>query len=127
MRYIFPLLTVVLAMSAQLSFAQPVPPKPQQFVYVLKVASALHDQAKWTPKDNEAVSKHFARLSEATKRGRVIFAGRTSEPLDKTFGLVVFEADDEAAAKQFMDGDPAVIAGVMTATLHPYRLALQRK
>ena len=59
--------------------------------------------------------------------GQVIFAGKTTEPLDTTFGLVVFEAESEAAARQFMESDPAVVAGVMSATLHPYVLALQRK
>ncbi len=102
-------------------------PKPQQFVYVLRVAPAFHEAGKWTQKENEAVGRHFARLSEATKLGKVIFAGKTSEPLDATFGLVVFEAESEAAARQFMESDPAVVAGVMSATLHPYALALQRK
>jgi uncharacterized protein len=102
-------------------------PKPQQFVYVLRVAPAFHEAGKWTPKENEAVGRHFARLAEATKQGKVIFAGRTTEPLDATFGLVVFEAESEAAARQFMDSDPAIVAGVMSATLHPYALALQRK
>ena len=102
-------------------------PKPQQFVYVLRVASAFHEAGKWTQKENEAVGRHFARLAEATKLGKVIFAGKTSEPLDATFGLVVFEAESEAAARQFMEADPAVVAGVMSATLHPYALVLQRK
>ncbi len=102
-------------------------PKVQQYLYVLRVAPALHDQARWTQADNDAVSRHFARLADAAKTGQVIFAGKTSEPLDTTFGLVVFEAGSEAAARQFMESDPAVVAGVMTATLHPYALALQRK
>lgn len=102
-------------------------PKPQQFVYVLKVAPAFHEAGKWTQRENEAVGRHFARLAEATKVGKMIFAGKTSEPLDSTFGLVVFEAVNEAEARQFMESDPAVVAGVMSATLHPYALALQRK
>ena len=102
-------------------------PKLQQFVYVLKVTPAFHDQSKWTEKENEAVSRHFGRLAEATKAGRVIFAGRTTEALDRTFGLVVFEAEDVSLARQFMESDPAVVAGVMSATLHPYMLALQRR
>ena len=102
-------------------------PKAQQYLYVLRVAPALHDQARWTQADNDAVSRHFTRLADAAKTGQVIFAGRTTEPLDSTFGLVVFEAASEAAARQFMESDPAVVAGVMSATLHPYALALQRK
>lgn len=107
--------------------ATPPPPKPQQFVYVLKVSPAFHDPTKWTPRENEAVGRHFARLKDATAAGRVIFAGRTNEALPLTFGLVVFEAEDEPAARQFMESDPAVTAGVMSATLHPYVLALQRR
>jgi uncharacterized protein YciI len=53
--------------------------------------------------------------------------GKTSQPLDSTFGLVVFAAASEDEARKFMETDPAVVAGVMTATLHPYALALQRR
>lgn len=101
--------------------------KPQQYVYVLRVAPSLQDQSKWTDKHKAAASQHFERLKKATEAGQVILAGRTTEDLDKTFGLVVFEADSPAAAKAFMESDPAVVAGVMTATVHPYAVALQRK
>ena len=101
--------------------------KAQQYIYVLRVAPHLQDQSKWTDKEKSAAGKHFERLKKATAEGKVILAGRTTESLDKTFGLVVFEADSEAAAKAFMEGDPAVVAGVMTATLHPYAVALERK
>jgi uncharacterized protein YciI len=100
---------------------------PQQFLYMLRVAPHLHDQAKWSDRDKAATARHFERLKKATADGSVILAGRTTEALDKTFGLVVFEAQDEKAAKAFMEADPAVVAGVMTATLHPYSVALQRK
>jgi len=46
---------------------------------------------------------------------------------DKTFGIAIFEAADEAAARKFMEEDPAVVAGVMTAELHPFSVVLQRK
>lgn len=49
------------------------------------------------------------------------------DALDKTFGIVVFEAKDQEAALGFMNGDPAVVAGVMTAELHPFSVALARK
>jgi uncharacterized protein YciI len=103
------------------------PGKRQQFLYLLRVAPQLQDEAKWSEKDKLATSKHFERLKQATDKGQVIMAGRTSEALDKTFGLVIFEAESEAAARKFMQEDPAVQAGVMTATLHPYSVALQRK
>ena len=113
---------------APLAWAEtPVAAKPQQFLYMLRVAPHLYDEAKWSDKDQAATSRHFARLKKATADGQVIMAGRTTEALDKTFGLVVFEAVDEKAAKAFMEADPAVVAGVMTATLYPYSVALQRK
>jgi uncharacterized protein YciI len=89
----------------------PETPKLQQYVYVLRVALLLHDQAKWTQADNDAVGRHFARLAAATKAGQVIFAGKTSEPLDTTFGLVVFEAASEEEARTFMATDPASLPG----------------
>jgi uncharacterized protein YciI len=120
------LFATALAGTSWLAQAQDAP-QVQQYLYVLRVAPARHDQARWTQADNDAVSRHFVRLADAAKAGKVIFAGKTTEPLDTTFGLVVFEAESEAAARQFMESDPAVVAGVMSATLHPYALALQRK
>ena len=103
------------------------PARLQQFVYVLRVTPAFHDASQWTKKENDVLGRHFARLSQATQAGMVIFAGKTSEALSSTFGLVVFEAENESAARQFVDADPAVEAGIMSATLHPYAIALQRK
>jgi uncharacterized protein YciI len=48
------------------------------------------------------LQRHFARFQEATKSGHLILAGRTNEPGDKTFGIAIFEAPDEAAARAFM-------------------------
>ena len=101
--------------------------KMKQFAYVLRPVPRLHDKAAWTPEDIAAVQKHFAYLKAATEKGQVILAGRTNEPEDKTFGIVVFDAVDEMAAKEFMNGDEAVKSGVMTAELHPFMVALQRK
>ena len=100
--------------------------KPQQYLYVLRLVARLHDDSAWTDADNAAVSQHFQRLQAATAAGQVILAGRTTESGDKTMGLVIFEAANEDEASRFMESDPCVIAGVMTATLHPYAVALQR-
>lgn len=101
--------------------------KRQQYVYVLHLTPRFHDQKSWTEVENGAVARHFARLARATESGQVILAGRTTEALDKSFGLVIFEAEDAEAARAFMEADPAVVANVMSATLHPYSVALQRK
>lgn len=104
--------------------AAPAAPKPHHFLIILKPVARLHDEQAWTKEDNAAVGAHFNRLKAAVAEGKVLLAGRTTEPLDRTIGLVIFSAPDEAAAREFMNGDPCVTAGVMTATLHPYGLAL---
>lgn len=43
---------------------------------------------------------------------------------EKTFGIVIFEADSEEEAQLIMKNDPAVAEGIMTADLFPYRVAL---
>jgi uncharacterized protein YciI len=62
----------------------------------------LHPDSAWTDADKAAVGRHFAHLQAATKSRQLILAGRTLEPGEKTFGLVIFEATDEPAARAFM-------------------------
>jgi uncharacterized protein len=102
-------------------------PAKRQFLYVLRLVTRLHDDKAWTPADNEIIGRHFNRLKAATERGQVILAGRTTESGDKTMGLVIFEAADEDAAREFMNTDPAVVGNLMTATLHPYAIAVRAK
>jgi uncharacterized protein YciI len=101
--------------------------KPKQYVYVLRLVPRLHDDKAWTEADKQTAGRHFAHLKTATAERKVILAGRTLESGDKTFGLVIFEAADEPAARAFMNSDPAVVGNIMTAELHPYSVALQRK
>ena len=100
-------------------------PEQKQFIYVLHLVPRLHDVKNWTDADKAAVDRHFNRLKDAAKSNQVILAGRTQEPGDKTFGIVIFQALDETAASIFMETDPAVVAGVMTAELHPFKVAVQ--
>jgi uncharacterized protein len=101
--------------------------KPKQFIYVLRLVPRLHADSAWTKEDNGALERHFTRFQDAAKSGQLILAGRTSESGDKTFGIAIFEAPDEDAARKFMQEDPAVAGGLMTAELHPFAVALQRK
>jgi uncharacterized protein len=111
------LLAPLADLHAQAAAARP------QFVYLLRVAPAFHAPSAWTDKESRIVGQHFTRLA---KSPQVILAGKTSEALDATFGLVIFEADNEADARRFMEDDPAVAAGLMSATLHRYAVALRR-
>ena len=74
-----------------------------------------------TPAEEAAMAAHFEYLKQATAAGTVLLAGPC---LDETFGLVVFQAEDDQAARAFMYNDPSVQANVMMAELHPFRLSL---
>ncbi|MCP2636716.1 YciI family protein [Microbacterium sp. HD4P20] len=78
-----------------------------------------------TSDEQRIVGAHFAYLLELKERGILILAGRTQETVG-TFGLVIFEADDRAAARTVMGDDPAVAAGLFAASLHPYAVAVAR-
>ncbi len=77
-----------------------------------------------SPAEIASTQAHFAYLEAAQKVGVVLGAGRTLANDESAFGIVVFRAPDEASARDFMECDPAVQAGVMRAELFPFRIAL---
>ena len=96
-----------------------------QWLYQLK-PSRLGMLTEATPEETETVSRHFAYLQDLTKKGVMILRGRTLNYDESTFGICIFEAEDESAARMIMEADPAVRAGVMRAVLYPYKIALMR-
>lgn len=77
-----------------------------------------------TSQEAEIISNHFDYLKALVDQGVGIFVGRTLTTDERTFGLTVFEADSEEAAREIMNNDPAVMAGVMRAELYPFRIVL---
>ena len=75
-----------------------------------------------TEDESAAIDCHFVRLQQACAAGTVRMAGPAT---DGAFGIVIFEAADETAARSFMADDPAVRTSVMTAELHPFRVSLE--
>ena len=128
-RYLFlPVLALTIAMLLNVAKAVDQPgTQPKQFIYILRLVPRLYSDANWTKNDKMALDRHFARFQHSIQTGELILAGRTSEPGDKTFGIAILEAKDEVAARAFMESDPAVVAGLMTAELRPFTVALQRK
>jgi uncharacterized protein len=94
-----------------------------QFITFLSPSRATFP-ADATADERAVVDAHFAYLQRLLGAGRLILAGRTDEP--PLVGLVVFEADDRAAAEAVARADPAVQQGVFTARVAPYRVALLR-
>lgn len=80
-----------------------------------------------TPQEAEIISNHFDYLKALVDQGVGIFVGRTLTTDEHTFGITVFQAGSEEAAREIMQGDPAVIAGVMRVELFPFKIVLAGK
>jgi len=98
-----------------------------QFLYYLRPTRLGMLTEGPTPQEAETVSRHFSYLKDLTEKGVMILMGRTQNNDENTFGIAIFEAEDESAARRIMENDPAVAGGVMHATLYPYKVALMRK
>ncbi len=98
-----------------------------EWIYVLKVTRLKMLTESATPEEDTIVSQHFSYLKDLTEKGVMILMGRTQTADESTFGIAIFEAENEEAAQKIMRDDPAVTTGVMTATLYPYKIALMRK
>ena len=83
-----------------------------QWLYQLK-PSRLGMLTEAIPEETETVSRHFAYLQDLTQKGVMILMGRTLNNDESTFGICIFEAEDESAARMIMEADPVVRAGVM--------------
>jgi uncharacterized protein YciI len=96
----------------------------KEYLYTIQPARAALLSDGPTPDEERSISMHFEYLKALTEGGTVILAGRTLNTDESCFGIVVYRAEDDAAARAIMEGDPAVEAGVFRATLFPYRVAL---
>lgn len=76
------------------------------------------------PTDEEAsiLSDHVNYLEGLTRQGVVLVFGRTQNNDSSTFGIVIFRAESEDAARSIMNNDPAVKKGIMRAELFPYKV-----
>ena len=99
----------------------------QHWLYLLKPIRLGMVTEEPTPEEAETVSRHFAYLKDLTEKGLMILMGRTQNNDESTFGICIFEAQHESAARNIMENDSAVAGGVMRAKLYPYKIVLQRR
>ena len=93
---------------------------PQQFfVRLFGTRAGWPDQM--TPDEEKVMQDHFVYLKELTARKKVIVAGPCFDPV---FGLVILQTASEAEARELMDREPSVVAGVYTYELQPMRVSL---
>ena len=77
-----------------------------------------------TETEKKVVGEHFDYLKQLTDNGIVILAGRTKNTDTSSFGIVIFQAESEEAARVIMNEDPAVKNRVFRAELFPYAMSL---
>lgn len=128
MKKLLAVLLVVLALHTPAGAQQEEPRKgeePKQYIYVLKLVTRLLDEKNWTEQDGQIVGRHFRRLQQLHKEGKVLLAGRTlNEAEPSQFGIVVLEVKSEEEARRIMSEDDAVREKIMTAQLFPFSVAL---
>lgn len=94
--------------------------EPSTFIYVLKLIRP-EPVDNMSPQEEEIINEHFEHLKRGLNEGTLILAGPC---LDRAFGIVIFRSPSQKEAETFMNSDPAVIKGLMTAELHPFRISL---
>ena len=77
-----------------------------------------------TVEENAVMEEHFRYLEKAVQADRLVLAGPC---LDDTFGIVLLQAENDQAAKDFMFNDPSVVNNIMMAELHPIRLSVKAR
>jgi uncharacterized protein YciI len=94
----------------------------KEFIYLIHpLRHAFYDNR--TPFEDQMMEAHYHYLKQATLEGTVLMAGPC---LDETFGVVVIQAETDAAAREFMLNDPSVSSNVMMAELHPMKISMMK-
>jgi uncharacterized protein YciI len=93
--------------------------------YLYRIQPARLEMVTDGPTDEEAIiiSEHFDYLKSPTKQGVVLVLGRTQNNDASTFGITIFRAESDDAARSIMNNDPSVRRGIMRAELFPHRVA----
>lgn len=69
-----------------------------------------------TPAEYEILNRHFAFMDDVRSRGKLVLTGPA---LDGFGGVAIFKVTERAEAEALVATDPAIVAGLFTATLHP--------
>jgi uncharacterized protein YciI len=74
-----------------------------------------------TPDEERIMAEHFTYLQVLMHEGKVLLAGPCMDPV---YGLIILEVAGESEAREIMDNEPSVVAGIHTYTLHPFVASL---
>ncbi|MFH2055426.1 MAG: SRPBCC domain-containing protein [bacterium] len=73
-----------------------------------------------TDREEAVMGEHYLYLKELTAKRKCLMAGPVFEP----FGLIVLQVESEAEARDIMEQEPSVVAGVHTYEMTPMRVSL---
>ncbi len=110
---------VGLTVPATLAFSQQ--EKPKQVFAALYSRGSAWVEGK-SPFEQQAIPEHVQHIQGLGERliGAAPFDKDHADPEDRTVGLVVFFADDEADAREWAEADPSVEAKVMEAKVYSW-------
>ncbi len=92
----------------------------QLWIYVLHIARPSA-RIEFSGQEQKVLGKHFEYLRTLVEKDVVVLAGPTET---KSYGIVIFRAENEQSAMAIMREDPVVASGVMPAELHPFHASL---
>ena len=95
-----------------------------QFIYMVQPTRLGLLTEGPTREEETILGLHFDYLKDLAEKGIVLLAGRTQDAGESSFGIVILQTESEQAAREIMEKDPAVHERVMSARLHPYRIAI---
>jgi uncharacterized protein len=94
-----------------------------QYLYTVQVVRQAMFEAA-TAEESRIAGEHLAYMQSLMDEGTGIFAGALKIWDSRHFGLVVFQAENDDAAKVILHNDPAVQNRIMRGRWFPYRIAL---
>lgn len=99
---------------------------PAKELFLYRIQPVRHEMISHgkSPEEEETLAAHFEYLDSLTQSGIVHLAGRTLTTDYGNFGIILFSAESEEAARRIMLDDPAVKNRVMRAELYPFRASL---
>ncbi len=77
-----------------------------------------------TEEEQEVWGRHVELLTRRLEDGSLILAGPTFGKVNT--GICVFEAEDEAAARAYMEEDPTISSGIARGELRAFRASFLR-
>jgi uncharacterized protein YciI len=109
------LLLFALGLGAQAQTPASAVAEPPLFAVQVRKGPAW-DEAK-PPQAQAQFREHSAHLKRLRDAGSLVMGARYAD-----VGLLVVAAENEAAARALMDGDPSIAAGTFSIDVHPFNV-----